>query len=169
MRLAHLGAPLVVVLALWITACTDATGGPTQSAATSAVPTASATPDAPVTVGPVDVFSIPVGTCIAAAKVSGTAEDVTLVECTAPHQTEAYAQKLLTGEWPGAQAAGAAAESFCYSEFTKFVGIPLEESRHDFIFLYPTADSWQDVDDRLVTCLATSPEPRTATLRGAAE
>lgn len=158
--------PLVLTLALAVVGCSDATGTATSSAPDSA---SSAAPSAPATVGAVDVFEIPVGACMAEAVLSGAAGEVDLIECGLPHQAEVFASTSLTGEWPGDEEAQRMAEAACYDEFGAFVGVPLEQSVHDFAYFYPTAESWRELGDRTITCVATSPEPRLGSLAGAAE
>lgn len=173
-------APALLAATILVTGCTDATGGdpteePTDTQATTpggADPTAAGdtTPTAPPTEGDVDLFEVTVGTCLTSATISGSADTVELVPCTSPHRAEAYAAtELPHPDYPGEDAVGTAAELFCYDEFEPFVGLPLESSVHDFVFLAPTPESWEETEDREVLCLAVSPEPRSESLRGATE
>lgn len=149
--------PVGLLAVLILTACSDSTGG----ADPAPTPT---TPPAEMS-GTVDVFELPVGACLADADVPGHAGDVALTPCDESHRAEVYAASALDGGAYPADAA-ARAEQFCYDAFTEFVGVPLENSRYDFMFLYPTEEGWTAVDDRAVTCIATSPEDTTGSLSG---
>ncbi|HZK05442.1 MAG TPA: septum formation family protein [Actinomycetaceae bacterium] len=170
-------APLAVTLLL-LAGCTDATGGDAATDAPTASPTGTVSPSpGPITEGAVDPFSIPVGGCLAGAALSSTPDqlmnipdEVEVIRCDRPHRTEVFAELLLLDDtYTGDEELARTAESFCYAQFTGFVGVPLEESLHDFVFLYPTEDSWNEIADRQILCLAVSPEDRTESLEGAEE
>lgn len=157
------------VILLGLAACTDATGGasdPTEAASTESS-TDETTPAGELS-GPVSVFELPVGACIRDSGVRGNADEINLVPCDGPHRAEIYASTELNGaDYP--TDADAQAEQFCYDEFATFIGVPLENSRYDYAFLYPTEESWTELEDRTVTCIATAPEDQTATLKDARE
>lgn len=158
--------PLLLAAGL-ISACTDATGG---SGATSSAPVETPSPTAAPTVGSAGIFELTEGVCLADPVVSGAADSVELVPCESPHRAEVYAVIEVPGdEYPGDEDLARVAENACYQEFAAFVAVPLEHSVHDYTFLYPTAESWEETDDREVTCIATSPEDRTGSLAGLAE
>ncbi|WP_104475230.1 YdgH/BhsA/McbA family protein [Microterricola pindariensis] len=119
--------------------------------------------------GQADVFSIQVGDCM--NEVSGdTVYDVPVVPCGEPHDEEAYFEHTFTvAEFPGDDAVYDEALDACYVAFPAFAGISYEESTLDFYPFTPTKESWEQADDRVVTCMIYDPSARTTgSLAGAA-
>ena len=101
-----------------------------------------------------DVFSIEVGDCLNDADTSGEVSAVPIVECSEPHDSEAYdAGDLDDGDFPGDDAIGEAAELLCGPSFTTFIGLGYEESLYDYSYYFPTEESWA-AGDREVLCVA---------------
>lgn len=113
--------------------------------------------------GDVDAMSLRVGDCLT-LDWDGPEEEtvevwtVHVTPCASPHDSEAYALSHMTGsEFPGEKRAMAEADEFCYGEFSRFVGTPWEDSRLDFTYLYPTAESWDQLRDRELLCIVNDP------------
>lgn len=115
-----------------------------------------------------DVFSIQVGDCLDyAALGSGEINTVPVVPCAEPHDGEVYAEMSLPdGDYPGDDAVGEQADTFCYDQFATFVGIPWDDSSLDYSPLTPTADSWEGFDDRLIQCVVASQDDVTESFQG---
>ncbi len=132
-------------------------------AKTASVPSSKATTGA-------DVFSVTVGDCLNDSSVSGQISSVPLVQCSAPHDSEAYfSGKLADGDFPGETAVKKGAEALCGPAFTDFIGVPYQKGKgYDYTYYTPTADSWK-AGDRQVMCVAFNPSGAqvTGTLRGA--
>ena len=101
-----------------------------------------------------DVFSIEVGDCLNDADVSEEVSTVPIVECSEPHDSEAYdAGDLDDGDFPGDDAIGQAAELLCGPSFESFIGLGYEASAYDYSYYFPTEESWA-AGDREVLCVA---------------
>ncbi len=118
-----------------------------------------------------DAFALRVGDCldVSSTEESEVLDSVPTVPCGEPHEGEVYASHALAdGDFPGDEAVAAQAEELCYSDFQAFVGLAYEDSTLDFSTMYPTADSWQLLDDREVLCVVVDPAAAvTGTLEGA--
>lgn len=106
--------------------------------------------------GGLGAFALQVGDCF-----NFPDEEVVIsleaLPCSQPHDAEAYLSFDQDGEkYPGADAVAAATERGCFAAFKSFVGIPWEESELDISALEPTQESWEDGDDREVTCAIVS-------------
>jgi len=118
-----------------------------------------------------DVFSLKVGDCLnqQASEEATEVSSVPTVPCSEPHDSEAYAaMDMPAGDFPGDQAVSDAADTFCYDEFEKFVGMNYDESVLELATFFPTAESWAEGDHEIL-CFVYSPDgPSTGTLAGAA-
>ncbi|MEG9227128.1 septum formation family protein [Aeromicrobium sp. Sec7.5] len=120
------------------------------------------------------VFEIQVGDCYNFPDDSATSSEVetlSAVPCADPHQAEAYHEVELEGdEFPGTPAVEEQADAECLAEFETFVGAAYDTSTLEFTYLAPTEASWDQLDDRLVSCLIVDPaNPEvTGSLEGAA-
>ena len=80
-------------------------------------------------------------------------------ECDEPHDGEAFAvfqaaDVGLTGDdYPGDAAVQQAGDARCFEEFEPYVGLPVEQSRWDYLVLFPSEQTWA-ADDRRFTCVA---------------
>lgn len=101
-----------------------------------------------------NVFELSVGDCfddtdLAAEEVS----DVPVVECSEPHDNEIYhAFDLADGDYPGEEEVETKADDGCLAAFDAFVGTPYLDSQLEYFAIYPTEQSWTEVDDREVLC-----------------
>lgn len=130
---------LVAVTAL-LAGC--AAGGPRNSAGQVTAP------------APADSFSLQVGDCTGPLT-TGTVEKLTLVPCGQPHDWEVFAVTDLDGdEYPGAGAVQDEAEEYCQDSFKRFIGVSVGKSEYDLNVLQPTRQTWNQAEDRAVTCLA---------------
>jgi hypothetical protein len=101
-----------------------------------------------------DVFSIKVGDCLNDGDASGEVSTVPIVECSEPHDSEAYdADNLDDGDFPGQDAIDQAAELLCGPSFETFIGLDYEASIYDYSYYFPTEESWA-AGDREVLCVA---------------
>lgn len=102
-----------------------------------------------------NIFDLEVGTCFDnAASEDGTLLDVPIVDCDEPHDNEVFANWELTQPtWPGPGEAERLARQGCLESFEDWVGIPPAASELEVSVLYPTEASWEQADDRQVTCV----------------
>lgn len=101
-----------------------------------------------------DVFSIKVGDCLNDADVTGEVSAVPIVDCSEPHDSEAfYAEDLADGDFPGSDEINAQADAMCNQPFIDFVGKSYEESAYDYTWYSPTEQSWGS-GDREILCVA---------------
>lgn len=122
-----------------------------------------------VSEGDADVFAIRVGDCMNEASAE-TVSEVPVVPCDAPHDEEVFYDFTLEGdEFPGEEAVLAQADEGCLAQFEAFVGIPYESSTLAFYAYSPTAEGWEAIGDRTVSCMIYDPAGQvTGTLAGAA-
>ncbi len=101
-----------------------------------------------------NVFDLAVGDCFDAPSDEDTFQvsSVPIVECSEPHDNEIYALFDMddADDFPGDDAAVAAAEEGCLSRFEDFVGAPYETSIYYVGALWPSADTWADGDREIV-------------------
>lgn len=106
-----------------------------------------------VEAGEIGAFRIQLGDCLNGTA-TGLVESMEGVPCSMPHDVEVYHAFLLPGGvFPGATAVSEAASEGCYNAFEPFVGHEYETSIYDISSLYPTLESWNQLDDREVLCL----------------
>jgi len=118
------------------------------------------------------VFEIQVGDCYNLPEEDATeVETMAAVPCGDPHEAEAYHEIEIEGdEFPGAGVVDEQAATECQAEFDTFIGMPYDQSTLDFYYLSPTQDTWEQLDDRLISCLVYDPANAeiTGSLEGAA-
>jgi hypothetical protein len=117
-----------------------------------------------------DVFTLSVGQCL--NDTDGTeVSEVPIVDCANEHDFEVYGEFELAGdEFPGDDAINDQADAQCLDLFQPFVGISYDDSVYGYTYFTPTEGSWNDGDDRLVSCLIGDPEAKViGTLQGAAK
>ncbi len=118
--------------------------------------------------GTTDVFTLSVGDCLNDESSSEEVSEVPTVPCSEPHQYEVYGEVTLTGdEWPGDEAVTQQADDGCSAQFQPFTGIAYEDSTLEFNYYTPTKGSWEEMDDRLVTCVIFDTAATTGSLAGA--
>jgi hypothetical protein len=117
------------------------------------------------------VFAVRPGQCFVAPKdVKAELSNLDQVPCTKPHTQEAYA--LVTyqqagagagpsasagsGAYPGGDALDKFAKGACAQRFTKYVGVDYIKSKLFYTYLLPSARSWEQDDDRTITCFITT-------------
>lgn len=108
-----------------------------------------------VDAGDVDAFDIRLGDCFNDAGSSATEEISSIdgVPCSEPHDNEVYALVSLTqSSFPGEEALESIAFDACLEKFESFVGKDYETSSLDIFPIYPTRQSWNDLNDREVVC-----------------
>ena len=117
-----------------------------------------------------DVFTVSVGDCLSEAASDGEVTEVPIVPCSEPHDAEIYHDFEIDGtEYPGDDEVTRLADEGCLGAFEDFVGIPYDASKLEVTYYTPTEGSWNDVDDRLVSCMILDPAgPTTDSLEGAA-
>ena len=120
--------------------------------------------------GTTDIFTLTVGDCL--VEDGGTqVSDVPTVPCDQPHAFEVYADTTMDpGEYPGEDAITAKADEVCGGAFDSFVGLAYADSALDYSYYFPTQESWEGVDDRVISCIITDPSNSeiTGSLAGAA-
>ncbi|MCC4908573.1 septum formation family protein [Microbacterium sp. cx-59] len=111
--------------------------------------------------GEINVFTLSVGDCMSDTTDAEEVTDVNVVPCDQPHDYEVYYDfSIPDGEWDQ-EAVYAAAEEGCYNEFPTFVGLSYEESLLDFSYYAPTQQSWDEGNDRIVSCFIGDPSTQT--------
>jgi hypothetical protein len=106
-----------------------------------------------------DVFTVSVGDCLTEPAESGEVSDVPIVPCSEPHDAEIYHDFTLGGtEFPGDEEVTRLADEGCIAAFEGFVGLPFEQSTLELSYYSPTETSWNQLEDRLVSCLIFAPE-----------
>lgn len=116
--------------------------------------------------GEVEALDLQVGDCFNGPGAGGgeTVLTVMVVPCDELHEFEVYhAFDLEDGDYPGTDAVQELWIAGCLSEFEGFVGMPFDQSELDISGIFPTAETWNELDDREVLCSVTavSGEPRT--------
>lgn len=115
-------------------------------------------PETPGTSAPtetnISTADIKVGDCLNDANVGDVVNEVPLVDCSEPHDSEVFfVGELPDGPYPGDDESSAAADALCAQPFIDFVGLPYEESAYDYTWYSPTAQSWES-GNRAVRCVA---------------
>ena len=85
-------------------------------------------------------------------------ELVDVVPCRGPHDAEVYHSfQLSDSEYPGQGVIDQEART-CVQEFKEFVGLSYTRSRLDFVYYFPTEESWNFLDDRGIACVVIDPD-----------
>ena len=98
-------------------------------------------------------------------------ETVTVVPCSLSHDFEVYHLfQMDDGPYPGADAIRDEWIQGCLAEFESFVGISFDVSALDISAIFPTEESWNELDDREVLCSVTAVSglPRSGSARDSA-
>lgn len=103
--------------------------------------------------GNVNAFQVRVGDCFNDSDASsGEISSLPGIPCAEPHDNEAYAVfNVSITEYPDDETMAQLARESCVDRFDAFVGRDYESSSLDFIWMYPTVESWQQ-NDREVVC-----------------
>lgn len=116
--------------------------------------------------GTVDVYEIPTPSCFDMVDF-GAVQEVALLDCAAPHDSEAYASFVFPdSDYPGDETISATGDQFCYDEFAIYVGTTWEESEFNFFYLGPNQETWEDRHDREILCIVQAPAPVEGTIAG---
>jgi hypothetical protein len=147
----------------------DPLDGPSATAEPFATPEPS--PSDPGTGEGTDVFDLVVGDCFD-EWTGDTVYEVPVVDCATPHDWEVYSDfevpDTADGAFPGEDKVDVAADDGCLTAFETFLGASYADTVYDYSYLVPTADSWTESDDRLITCIITDPAGKTTgSLEGA--
>lgn len=107
--------------------------------------------------GGLGAFAIQIGDCFNIPADTDIVMSLEAVPCGQPHDAEAFFSfDLADTAWPGDDTVGEDAWFGCYEPFGAYVGTVWDDSAHDYWMLQPTMESWQELDDREVTCALTS-------------
>lgn len=119
--------------------------------------------------GLVSTFALAPEDCVAEPSLVD-AVAVRVVPCSEPHWFEVYASvEMPDGGYPGDDAVLAFADLQCDNAFEVHVGVPRSESTLTVERLFPTERSWNDWEDRVVSCALTAGEERTVSARDSGE
>ncbi len=107
--------------------------------------------------GELGAFRIRLGDCLDGLGLTEI-ESVTGVPCSEPHEAEVYwAFNINAGpDYPGEAAVFDAADEACFNRFEPFVGRDYASSKLELTYLYPTKESWEQINDREVLCMIVS-------------
>ncbi|WP_017610851.1 septum formation family protein [Nocardiopsis xinjiangensis] len=125
------------------------------------------TEETPEQVDPEDtnVVSLRVGDCLNEmdSNADETISEVPKVDCGEPHDFEVFHATDLSGgdTFPGEEEAAGLADEACIDAFEDFVGVEWESSTLEYTTLFPTAEGWEDHDDREALCLVLDPAGQT--------
>lgn len=122
--------------------------------------------DTPEQVDPedTDVFSLRVGDCLNEMDATEEAvSEVPKIDCEEPHDFEVFHAADLSGgdTFPGEEEVAGLADEACLDAFEGFVGVDWESSTLEYTTLFPTAEGWEDHDDREALCMVLDPAGQT--------
>ena len=101
-----------------------------------------------------NVFSLTAGDCFDDPDTFSEVTDVKMVDCTEPHDNEAYATfDLSDSSYPGDLAVQTEGSVGCLDRFDAYVGRDYASSALDFSMLLPTSQSWDQGDQEVVCFL----------------
>ncbi len=105
--------------------------------------------------GDLDVMSLKVGDCFNEVTWDGDeTTSVPAVPCDEPHIYEAfYEYSLPGGIMPTDDELAQSVDETCTPAFGDFVGLSYDESTLDYFYFSPTQEGWDDLGDRVVTCV----------------
>lgn len=102
-------------------------------------------------------LDLPIGTCFDDPPHDVelvTHDDISIVDCDAPHANEVFDNSEVEGEeFPGDASVHLQADNVCYESFESYVGVTYESSVYDFSWYFPTEQSWTS-DGRNIICFA---------------
>ncbi|MBB6171261.1 hypothetical protein HNR23_001321 [Nocardiopsis mwathae] len=109
-------------------------------------------------------FDLKVGDCLATVPDGEEINDADTIDCAEPHEAEVYAEHQLSGDtYPGEKETDKEADSFCRSELEALID-DNDDAELSYTFLMPTEDSWNNMDDRAVTCMVVDLDGTTGSL-----
>ena len=99
-----------------------------------------------------NVFELEVGQCFNDPDNFEQVSDVEMIDCSDPHDNEAYhLYEMTQGDFPGDAAVQDLAQIECIGKFDAYVGSDYATSSLDIGAFFPTNETW-DQDDREVIC-----------------
>lgn len=107
--------------------------------------------------GSLSAFDIKVGDCLAeeASQESNVVSSVQVVPCAEEHTYEVYADgEIDSVTYPGEEQVALLADEMCIGKFSENIGVPYEKSVLAYTHYSPTEESWNQGNDRTVSCLA---------------
>ncbi len=114
--------------------------------------------------GTVSATEVKAGDCLKELPSSGLVITVDTAPCGEPHTGEIFSVMTMPdGDFPG-QFAIEEYQNKCAPELAKYAPDAAADPDVGLFVLYPSEDSWGQ-GDRIVTCIATTDKPRTATLK----
>lgn len=116
------------------------------------------------------IYDITVGDCYSTDDPDSDIDTAMVVDCDEPHTNEVYAiHEYEAAEYPGSSVLEDAAVEVCLDRFADYVGIDYYDSIYEVYYLYPSARSWKQADDREIVCTASSLDGSllTSSVRGA--
>lgn len=117
----------------------------------------------------IGVFRIRTGDCLLLpGELASQVETLEAIPCTEPHSGEVLTTTTIPGsndaEFPGLDAVIDQAEQDCLREFEAITGNDfMTDPDWDMTFLYPTQESWDQLDDREIVCIVRPLEGGTTT------
>jgi hypothetical protein len=125
-----------------------------------------------------DLAPLPIPTCLyqepADSGENQLDQPAYVVDCVTPHQGELYRHDTIAAPadapYPGDAAVDSEATLRCYAAFEPYVGLDYDSSRLNYLYFYPTPETWAD-GDRSVHCVlfAGDGELLTGSLAGTAQ
>jgi hypothetical protein len=173
----------IAVVALGLAAC-DATddASATATASADAIASASTAPSASGSAAPTQggsgeetsVFELEEGDCFDAS--GDQVETVTVVDCASTHVYEVFAifdhEAGADEPYPGDEELLEYADAECQPHFEDYVAIDYQESIYWITSVTPSAETWEQGDDREIVCalkLGEEGEPTTGSAEGTGE
>ena len=105
----------------------------------------------------IGVFRLRIGDCFDHAGVGVTVEALTAIPCEEPHTAEvldAYDYVSEGDVFPGLDVLGESAVDECIARFNTITGVDfMIDTEWNLAPIYPTAESWDRLDDREVLCI----------------
>ncbi len=110
------------------------------------------------------VFSVVPGQCFQApTKVQAELSSLERIDCSQPHLREAYAvipysapAGATASGYPGGDVLSTFAKGACAQRYRGYVGVDYLDSKLFFTYLFPSARSWEQDDDRKIICFVTT-------------
>ena len=107
-----------------------------------------------VAAGDESAFDLRIGDCFDDPSNFAEVASVPALPCSEPHDNEVFAKVNMTNAtYPGDGSVDDFAMPACYDAFEAYTGESYEASALDFGYLGPSAESWEQIDDREVICL----------------
>ena len=101
-----------------------------------------------------DIFTIKVGDCLNDSSAGDSVTTVPTVDCSEPHDSEAYKSIILDDEsFPGLETIKEYADTGCSEAFETFIGVSYDDSLINLNYYYPTEETWT-TGNREILCLA---------------